>query len=243
MEVLHDIVGYKNRKIYQNTDYFSFSLDSVLLANFINIRMKDNNIVDLCTGNAVIPLILALSTKKKIIGVELQEKIYDLAIKSIKYNKLEEQIEIINKNVKDFASGENINKYDLVICNPPYFKVTHSKNLNLNKEKTIARHEVEITLSELVTCAKKLLNNDGNFVIVHRAERFIEIIEEFRKNNIEPKRVRFVHENELKRSSMVLIEGQMNGKPGLTVEKPLFLYDLNGNDSKEYSSIISGGEL
>ncbi len=242
MEVLHDIVGYKNRKIYQNDDYFSFSLDSVLLANFVNIRMKDNNIVDLCTGNAVIPLILALNTKKKIVGIELQDKIYDLATKSVSYNKLDNQIEIIKRNVKDFASGDNINKYDLVICNPPYFKVSEESNINITKEKAIARHEIELTLSELCSSARKLLNNNGNFVIVHRAERFIEIIEEFRKNRIEPKRVRFIYEKIDKKSNMVLIEGQMNGKVGLIIEKPLILYNSDGSMTEEYNNIITGGE-
>lgn len=242
MEVLHDIVGYKNRKIYQNDEYFSFSLDSVLLANFVNIRKNDNNIVDLCTGNAVIPLILALRTKKKIIGVELQEKIYDLATRSVAYNKLEKQIEIINENVKDFASLENINKYDLVICNPPYFKVSNMDNINISKEKAIARHEIELTLSELCSCAKKILNNSGNFVIVHRAERFIEIIEEFKKNKIEPKRIRFIYEKIDKKSNMILIEGQLNGKTGLIIEKPLVLYNSDGSMTAEYSRIINGGE-
>ena len=241
MEVLHDIVGYKNRKIYENIDYFSFSLDSVLLAHFVNIRMNDNNIVDLCTGNGVIPLILALRTNKKIIGVELQDSVYDLATKSITYNKLDDQIKIIKANVKDFASNDNINKYDLVICNPPYFKVSNSNNLNIKKEKMIARHEVELTLSELCSCAKKLLNNNGNFVIVHRAERFIEIIEEFKKNNIEPKRVRFVYEKRDKNSLMVLLEGQMNGKSGLTIESPLVLFNDDGSKTLEYEKIITEG--
>ena len=240
MKVLHDIVGYKNRKIYQNTDYFSFSLDSVLLANFVNIRMNDNNIVDLCTGNAVIPLILTLRTKKNIIGVELQEEIYTLAIESIKYNNLEDRITVINQNIKDFACGNNLNKYDLVICNPPYFKISNKNNLNDVKEKMIARHEVEINLKDLCSCAKKLLNNNGNFVIVHRTERLIEVIDEFKKNNIEPKRIRFVYEKTDKKSNMFLLEGSMNGKSGLIVERPLILYNLDGSMTEEYDSIISG---
>ena len=240
MKVLHDIVGYKNRKIYQNTDYFSFSLDSVLLANFVNIRMNDNNIVDLCTGNAVIPLILTLRTKKNIIGVELQEEIYTLAIESIKYNNLEDRITVINQNIKDFACENNLNKYDLVICNPPYFKISNKNNLNDVKEKMIARHEVEINLKDLCSCAKKLLNNNGNFVIVHRTERLIEVIDEFKKNNIEPKRIRFVYEKTDKKSNMFLLEGSMNGKSGLIVERPLILYNLDGSMTEEYDSIISG---
>ena len=87
MEVLNDILGYKNRKIYQDTDCFSFSLDSVMLANFVTIRLKDKRIVDLGCGNGVIPLIMSLRTDKNIIGVEIQDKLADMAKRSIKFIK------------------------------------------------------------------------------------------------------------------------------------------------------------
>ena len=120
MEVVNDILGYKNRKIFQNTDYFSFSVDSVLLANFATIRIRDKKIVDLGCGNGVIPLIMSLRTDKKILGVELQEKLFALAQKSVSFNNLDDRIQLINQNMKTFANNiENINQFDLVVCNPP----------------------------------------------------------------------------------------------------------------------------
>ena len=101
MEVLNDILGYPNRKIYQNTDFFSFSLDSVMLSNFVTIRLRDKKILDLGTGNGVIPLILSLRTDKPIVGVEIQKSLSNLAEKSIRYNNLESQISIINCDMKD----------------------------------------------------------------------------------------------------------------------------------------------
>ncbi len=239
MVVLNDILGYKNRKIYQNLDYFSFSLDSIMLANFATIRKRDKNIVDLGSGNGVIPLIMSLRTSEKIIGVELQKELSDLAIKSVKYNKLEDKIIILNENIKNFATGKNLNKFDLVVCNPPFFKVNEYKNFfNLSKQKLIARHEIELTLSELLGCAKKILKSDGNFCMVHRTDRLIEIINEFHKNNIEPKRIQFVYENIEKPSNLVLIEGQLNGKVGLKIEKPFILKNLDGTNSYEYEKLL-----
>ena len=240
MEVVNDILGYKNRKIFQNTDYFSFSLDSVLLANFATIRIRDKKIVDLGCGNGVIPLIMSLRTDKKILGVELQEKLFALAQKSVSFNNLDDRIQLINQNMKDFANNiENINQFDLVVCNPPYFKVNDKKNFfNESREKLIARHEVEINLEELFTCAKKILANDGNFAMVHRPERMLEILELYRKNGIEPKRIRFVYEKINKDCNLILIEGQKNGKVGLKIEKPLLLYKDDDSYSDEYGSLL-----
>ena len=238
MEVLNDILGYKNRKIFQDTDCFSFSLDSIMLANFVTIRLKDKKIVDLGCGNGVIPLIMSLRCDKKIIGVELQSKLADMAKRSVDYNNLNDFIEIINCNMKDYVSDETFESLDLITCNPPYFKVNDKNYFNDNIEKVIARHEVEITLSELMVIVKKLLKNNGNFAIVHRTDRLIEILSEFRKNNIEPKRVRFVHEKSNKESTLVLIEGQKNGKVGLKVENPFILYNEDGSETEEYKRLL-----
>lgn len=238
MEVLNDILGYKNRKIFQDTDCFSFSLDSIMLANFVTIRLKDKKIVDLGCGNGVIPLIMSLRCDKKIIGVELQSKLADMAKRSVDYNNLNNFIEIINCNMKDYVSDETFESFDLITCNPPYFKVNDKNYFNDNIEKVIARHEVEITLSELMVIVKKLLKNNGNFAIVHRTDRLMEILSEFRKNNIEPKRVRFVHEKSNKESTLVLIEGQKNGKVGLKVENPFILYNEDGSETEEYKRLL-----
>ena len=238
MEVLNDILGYKNRKIFQDTDCFSFSLDSIMLANFVTIRLKDKKIVDLGCGNGVIPLIMSLRCDKKIIGVELQSKLADMAKRSVDYNNLNDFIEIINCNMKDYVSDETFESFDLITCNPPYFKVNDKNYFNDNIEKVIARHEVEITLSELMVIVKKLLKNNGNFAIVHRTDRLMEILSEFRKNNIEPKRIRFVHEKSNKESTLVLIEGQKNGKVGLKVENPFILYNEDGSETEEYKRLL-----
>lgn len=235
MEVLNDILGYKNRKIYQDTDCFSFSLDSVMLANFATIRLRDKLICDLGCGNGVIPLILSLRTNKNIVGVELQKKLSDMAVKSVNLNNLSEQIKIININMKDFVNSEYFESFDIITCNPPYFKVNDKNYFNDSYEKMIARHEIEINLSELLLVVNKLLKNNGNFAIVHRPERLMEILFEFKKNHIEPKRIQFVHEKLSKGSTLVLIEGQKNGNDGLKIENPIIMYNEDGSITDDYA--------
>ena len=238
MEVLNDILGYANRKIYQNTDFFSFSLDSVMLSNFVTIRLRDKKILDLGTGNGVIPLILSIRTDKPIVGVEIQKSLVELARKSVKYNNLESQISIINSDMKDYVMLDTIEKYDVITCNPPYFRVNEKNFFNEKKEKMIARHEVCISLDDVIHVASKLLKNNGNFAIVHRTDRLLEIFDLFRKYHIEPKRIRFVHEMVKKASTLVLLEGTKNGKSGLKVENPFIMYTDNGDKTEEYEEFL-----
>ena len=238
MEVLNDILGYPNRKIYQNTDFFSFFLDSVMLANFVTVRLRDKEILDLGTGNGVIPLILSLRTDKKIEGVEIQEKLYSLASKSVSYNHLDNQISIVCSDMKDYVSKNTIERFDVVTCNPPYFKVNDKNYFNDSSEKTIARHEVKISLEEVVMVASKVLKNNGTFAMVHRTERLLEIFDLFRKYHIEPKRIRFVYEFVHKPSTLVLIEGVKHGKQGLKVEAPFIMKMDDGSYSLEYERFL-----
>ena len=229
MEVVNYLLGYKDMKIVQNTEWFNFSLDSVLLANFITIRAKIKNIIDLGTGNAPIPLILSTRTNANIVGVEIQKPIYQLAIKSIQLNNLEERIKIINEDVKEVSKRFDSDFFDVVVSNPPYFKYTKNSHVNDNDYKTIARHELMLDIDSVIKVAKKLLKNQGYFGIVHRPERLMEILTKMRENNVEPKRVCFVYPKCNQEANIVLIEGIKNGKEGIKFEPPLFVHDTDGN--------------
>ena len=236
MERLDDILGYKGLKIYQNSNFFSFSLDSVIIANYSDVRLRDKKIVDFCTGNGVVPLILSHRTNSNIIGVEVQDKLCELANKSIEYNNLTDRISIICSDVKDY-SLKHINEFDLVLCNPPYFKVENNSTFNDSYEKKIARHEVLINLEEICECAKKVLKDNGKFCIVHRSDRLMDVLDAFKNNKIEPKRIKFVYDNIEKESTLILVEGQKCGKVGLKVDKPLVLYNLDGSITEEYKRL------
>ena len=237
MEVINRLLNYRDLKIVQNTDWFAFSLDSVLLANFVTINKNTKNIIDLCTGNAPIPIILSTKTDADITCVELQKEIYDLAKKSIDINKLQDRIKLINMNVRNLTCKYETDSFDVITCNPPYFKVKESSNLNDNMIKTIARHEIYLELDDIFSIAKKLLKNNGIISIVHRPDRLVEIIESMRKNNIEPKKIRFVYPKKNTECNIILIEGTKNGKPGLKIMQPLYVHDEKGNylpEIKEY---------
>ena len=237
-EVVNDLVYFDNLKIVQNKEYFNFSLDSVLLPNFCCLNKSTKKIIDLCTGNAPIPLILSTMTNANIIGVEIQKNIYDLAIKSVKINKLEEKINIINEDVRKIDNYFDTDTFDLITCNPPYFKVG-DHNINPNDKKAIARHEVLATLDDIVKEASILLNSKGYFAMVHRPLRLIEIIDTFRKYKIEPKRLQFVYPKFGSECNHILIEGIKDGAPGLKVLEPIFVYGDDGKWTKEILKIYN----
>lgn len=229
MEVLNDLVGYKNLKIYQNPDWFSFSLDSVLLPNFVTLRKDIQNIIDLGTGNLPIPLILSTKTSASIVAVEIQEDVYELAKKTLYYNKLEKQICLHNMDMLELYQMYSGGSFDMVLSNPPYFKYYENSNINEDLHKTIARHEKMICLEQIVDLASYLLKNHGIFALVHRTERLMEIIDLCQKRNIQIKRIRFIYPKMGQDSNLILVEGVKNGRIGLKVLAPLYVHDEDGN--------------
>jgi len=149
---------------------------------------------------------------------------------------LEDRIQIVCADVKDFSKN-HLNEFDLILCNPPYFKVEENSSFNDSYEKKIARHEVFLTLEDICDCAKKILKDNGTICMVHRSDRLMEILEKFRSHGLEPKRVKFVYETIEEDSTLVLIEAQKCGKVGLKVEKPLIQYELDGKMTKEYEKL------
>ena len=226
--------------IYQDTDMFNFSLDSVHLPNFVTVNKKTKNIMDIGCGNAPIPLILSTKTNAKITGIEIQKDSYDLAVESVKVNKLEDQINIINADINELYKELESDSIDTITCNPPYFKYKETSNLNVSDYKTIARHELKLDVERLLKVARKLLKNNGNIAIVHRPERLIEIIELMRKNNIEPKKVQFVYPGIDKEANILLIEGVKNGNPGLKILSPIYSHDENGEYTDQIKEYFEG---
>ena len=233
MEVINYLLGYKDYYIVQNTQMFNFSLDSVLLPNFATINKNVKNILDIGCGNAPIPLILSTKTNAKIIGIEIQKDVYELARKSIDINKLNDQIQIINADINDIYETFPTESFDIITCNPPFFKVSDNSKFNKNDYKTIARHEVKLNLDQIFKISRKLLKNNGNIVMVHRPERLLDIILGMQKYNIEPKRIQFIYPKEGMDANILLIEGTKNGKRSLKIEKPIITHYENGEYTEE----------
>ena len=241
MERINDLVGYKNLKIFQNNDWFKFSLESVLLPCFVIINKDTNKILDLCTGNAPIPLVLSTKTKAKIYGVEIQEDVYELGKKSVEINNLSNQIELINDDVKNISNKFESDTFDIITCNPPYFKDIDTSKKNDDIHKIIARHEVSLTMEDIAKVVRKLLKNDGKFYMVHRTERFLELTNLLMSYNIMPKRVRFIYPKENTESNLFMLEAVKNGKYGLKLESPLYVHNNDGSYKEEILKMFNEG--
>ncbi|SFF43816.1 tRNA1(Val) A37 N6-methylase TrmN6 [Paenibacillus algorifonticola] len=223
-ERLDDLMMDTGLRIIQSREVFSFSTDAVLLSNFASIPKK-GKVIDLCTGNGVIPLLLTGRTKAHIDAVEIQPRLADMAKRSVKLNGLEQQINIVEADLRNFAANKAIyGTYDAVTVNPPYMSA-EAGDSNENEHYAIARHEVHGTLQDIVEACSRLVRPAGKVAMVHRPSRFVEIIETMCKYKLEPKRVQFIHPNKNGEANMVLIEAMRDGRPELRLLPPIMVYD------------------
>ena len=233
MKVKNRLLNF-DKIIYQDDEWFKFSLDSVLLSNFVTINMKCKKIMDLCCGNAPIPMLLSYRTKANIDGIELQKCIYDLGIESIIENKLDKQINLVCGDIRDIKSNYSSDSYDTVVCNPPYFKTKSDGFFNDNDVKAIARHEIMANLDDIIENASYLLKTGGNFAMVHRTERFIEIIDCLKKYKLEPKKIQYIYPKNESNSDLFLIEATKNGKSGVKILPGIVIH----NDDNSYTEYV-----
>lgn len=219
MKEINDLYDY-GYKIVQKSDYFKFSLDSMLLANFVNINMSDSNLLDFCTGNCPIPIILSNSIKN-IVAFEIQKEIYELGDESLKLNNIN-NVKLINDDIKNIGNYYEEGYFDIITCNPPYFKVIDSSRINDNNVKAIARHEILIKLEDIVYLAYKFLRDKGKLYIVYRPDRLMELLKLFDKYKFGVKKLQCCYNNSDSLSSMILIEAMKNGQDDLKILAPLY---------------------
>ena len=219
MKEINDLYDY-GYKIVQKSDYFKFSLDSMLLANFVNINMSDSKLLDFCTGNCPIPIILSNSIKN-IVAFEVQKEIYELGDESLKLNNIN-NVKLINDDIKNIGNYYEEGYFDIITCNPPYFKVIDSSRINDNNVKAIARHEILIKLEDIVYLAYKFLRDKGKLYIVYRPDRLMELLKLFDKYKFGVKKLQCCYNNSHSLSSMILIEAMKNGQDDLKILAPLY---------------------
>ena len=219
-----EYIEHNGKKISysQLTNSFLITSDSVLLSDFIDIKQKDKVIIDIGTGQGLIPLLLSTRTNTKIYGIEIQNELSSIAIDNVSKNNLSNQIEIINDKVQEYKKYFTSHSIDIVVSNPPYFKIETKSITNDLLTKTISRHELKLTFEELAYCSSQLLKQNGHFYFIHRTDRLIEIIETLKKYKLEPKRIKFIYSNNNNNSSLFLLDSVYYGKEGLKVEPPVF---------------------
>ncbi len=232
-----DDLEYKGVKIIQNEDGFCFGMDSVLLAHFASEIKQGSKGIDLGTGTGIIGLLLCAKIPNlQMVGVEIQEEVYDMAKRSIHLNHLDERFTLIHANIKELAGKVEMGSFDAIVTNPPY-KKNDTGVKNENPSKRMARHEISASLEDFLEVSSKLLKEKKDLYMVHRPDRLVDILELLRKYRLEPKKIQFVHPKYGKEPNLVLIKATKYANPFLKIEKPLYVYEENGKYTKDILQI------
>ncbi|MCE4957931.1 tRNA1(Val) (adenine(37)-N6)-methyltransferase [Macrococcoides caseolyticum] len=234
-----DLLIKESLSIIQNDDVFSFSTDALLLAHFTSLRRSDK-VMDICSGNGIIPLLLSHKTTMPIEAIEIQSKLVDMARRSVQYNKREEQICIHEMDIKDVKQHFTPSQFNVVTCNPPYFRANQNYQ-HLKEAHRIARTELMCTFEDCVAAANHLLKQGGKMVVVQRADRLVDVLYAMRLKGIEPKVIYPVYSSPKKSQAItVIVEGIKGGKPDVKVMSPFYIYDINHEYSQEMQEVYYG---
>jgi len=219
-------------KIIQKKEGFRFGVDAIMLAYFLKLK-SNANVLEIGTGTGIISLELAYHYKNsKITAVEIQKDMAFMSMRSVKYNQLEDRIEILNKDVKKL---EGSSTFDVIVSNPPYMPLNEGK-ISPNEIKALSRHEIKLNLEELLSESKRLLKVGGSLNIIYRTNRFYELLSLLEKYSFSPKRLRFIYSKEGTESILFMIEVIKARKVSLNIEEPLYIFDKDGNYTEELQS-------
>lgn len=240
-EVIDDL-EFEDLKIIQNKKWFKYGIDSVLLSDFAKKMKKDSKVLDIGTGTGIISLLLSKKTNcKEIVGIEVQEKVAEMAERSVKLNHLENKIKIINDNILNIEKYYGPEYFDYVVTNPPYQK----KNSGIKSEtevQLISRHEVLCTLEDIIAKSSRVLRDNGTIYMINRPERLVDILWYLRKYRLEPKEIRFVQSKYNEKPILVLVKGVKYSGEFVKVLEPLIIYNNDGQYSDEILKIYNRGK-
>ena len=234
-----DDLEFKGLKIIQNEKGFCFGMDSVLLSDFAKNMKNNSTVLDLGTGTGIIPILLCGKTNlKKVVGIEIQQDVANMAKRSSQLNNLQDRFEVVNTNIINLKNIYEKQSFDVIVTNPPY-KKENTGITNENEAKLISRHEITANLEDFISISKDLLKDKGEFYMVHRPERLVDILSLMRKYKIEAKILKFVSPNKNKEPNLILIKGIKNANSFLRVEKNLYVYNEDGKYTNEILKIYN----
>ena len=236
-----DDLQLKGLKVIQDKNGFCFGIDAVLLANFAKVK-KRARVVDLGTGTGIIPVLIAgKSEAEKIVGVEIQEEVWEMANRTVKLNDLQDRLEIVKGDIKTIDKQLPVHGFNVATSNPPYMHMNGIQNPN--DKKAISRHEVLCDLEDVIRAASRLVMPRGKFFMIHRPTRLVDIIELGRKYRLEPKVVQFIHPKVGKAPNLMLVEFTKDGRPELKILDPLYVYGDDGNYTEEIRKIYANEDI
>ncbi|WNB92049.1 tRNA1(Val) (adenine(37)-N6)-methyltransferase [Bacillus sp. NEB1478] len=235
-----DYLVHEDLKIIQSPSVFSFSLDAVLLSRFAWVPIKRGKIIDLCSGNGAVALLLTKRSNALITGVEIQEKLHSMAKRSVALNELTTQVQMDLGDIKEAPARYGFGTFDALTCNPPYFPSMNEIDHNLNEHLAIARHEIHCSLEDVIRVSSQLVKQGGKVSMVHRPNRLMEILAYMRQYQLEPKKLQLIYPKSGSEANMLLIEGLKNGKPDLHIMPPLTVYGNDGEYTSELKRMFYG---
>lgn len=215
----------------------AFNMDTIILSDFVRIPKGTRQIIDIGTGNGAIMLYLSQRFSGQITGIEIQQQRYELALENIKLNHLEDRINVKLLDVKTYRHPIQA---DIIVSNPPYFKVNNHTKQSIDTDMQIAKHEIHLNLNTLIEAARKNIKHGGLFFMVHKADRLEEIIASLNAHDFKLKRIRMVHPTIDHEPNQVLIEARYKGQGHVKIEPPLIQYKSKGIYSDEMKMIYEG---
>lgn len=231
-----DDLQYKGLRIIQNRKSFCFGVDAVLLAHFADVH-KGDAVLDMGTGTGIIPLLIAGRTEAAwVTGLEIQAEMAGMANRSVLMNGLQHRVRIVEGDIRRALEIFKPSGFQVVVSNPPYMN-SGGGLLNPAESKAISRHELLLSLEDVIVAGSRLLAPGGQFAMVHRPSRLVDIVYLMRVHGLEPKEIRMVHPSPYKRANLLLIKGTRGGRPQLKMMEPLYVYDENGKYTREINEI------
>ena len=232
-----DDLEIKGLKLIQKKNDYCFSSDAVLLANFVRAK-KGDVVVDFGTGSGIISILIAAKTNaSKVMGIELQKSMAQLAEKNVEFNNLTDKVTIYNDDIKNAENILGKESVSIVVCNPPYFKAT-SGEVSSNEVKAISRTELKITLEEIIQHAAGVLKYSGKLNMIHKSERLAEVLTTMSNNNLEPKKITFIYPKKSKQVDTFIVEAQKYGAPGVCISS-FVVYEENGEMTNEAKKLYN----
>ncbi len=224
--------------VTQDASGYRFSIDAIMLASLTDVRAGER-VLDLGTGCGIIPLILAYRHPDiRVYGIEIQNDLAELAVANVNDNSMQDRITLLCRDMRALKPDLIGGPVDVIVCNPPYRK-PNSGRLNPDPQRAVARHELKVSLSDVLQTVRCMLRTAGRFVTIYTAERAAELLSQMRLGGIEPKFLRLIHSQVDADAKLILVSGKKGARPGVKIGPPLIIYNAAGDYSAEVQKMFT----